>query len=713
MSGGRTKILALMVALALGAGGGMFLFLDPLGESERVGGPRGGAPRGGSGRPGKAPGKIQLPENPVAGASTGAVASATGGETSAGGTDSRGGSAGGGSASGRTTGGSGATAIDGGGSGGRGVSGGGSAGSGPGRRATPGGSSGGSSGGSGARSGAGKVARASGGRLASASGGGSRTGGSGDSDSATTTNSDEPYPEEGRTRVLRGYVYLSETREGVQGATLLWLDSPAGNGATIEARTGADGSFVLNLPETPIGMLRIGAGGLATRSFACPRTSSDGLVFELSAGARIEGKVTDKDGTAIASAEVSLRTSAGEERTGQTDSEGVFVFDRVPPRNTSILVRSGSLVGSGVLFVNRDQHRIDITCEPEVGLTIETVDPDGAPIPDSRVILTSGGRNLEQTTNGSGTTTFNGLSPGFWSVSIRAPSYAFYTGAMRIESGAVRTERIVLDRGLEITGRVTGPDGKPIAGATITLTLEPDAGRMLSGTFVTGRTDPAGEFRIKATLSSTGRRVRLKAEASGFRSQEITTVPPENRWVVQLEAGRVATIELIGADGQPVTSANGQIFGLHQNLPISDSGSRLTHAIHRPEDLVWPELRPGPWKIVISTDRGAWSGTLNVADRTPETGPIQLEPAAEIAATVIGATGVPTTGAIVQVCARDVQLACWRQSTTGNGAATVRGLPRGNFLVYTILPDGKQRRSELTLTPGQQATLTVDFSKSP
>src|SRR5512145_240086 len=138
----------------------------------------------------------------------------------------------------------------------------------------------------------------------------------------------------------------------------------------------------------------------------------------------------------------------------------------------------------------------------------------GQPIPAAQVALLAEGQSVDQAmvraiyTDVSGQFTLRGVEPGSHTVLVQAEGHFGVTG---LTDGSTRTARIVhiaegqqvdigvvkLIPGSTISGRIAGPDGKPVAAATV---------EALRGSYVRGRlaftlvksvkTDDLGEYRL-------------------------------------------------------------------------------------------------------------------------------------------------------------------------------------------------------------------------
>jgi hypothetical protein len=129
---------------------------------------------------------------------------------------------------------------------------------------------------------------------------------------------------------------------------------------------------------------------------------------------------------------------------------------------------------------------------------------------------------------GDGRFELSGLCKGAYVVKVEAPGRAWAERKAFIapdpQPGPVE---FVLDQGDSISGRVLDPQGKPIAGATVTSSqrqhFENGELRYTAGVIMDGvRTDAAGRFRLGGLQEG---RYILEVKAAGFKDRELEPIP--------------------------------------------------------------------------------------------------------------------------------------------------------------------------------------------
>ena len=255
--------------------------------------------------------------------------------------------------------------------------------------------------------------------------------------------------------------------------------------------TGADGTFLLaNLPARRGSVVaEAGEEGFAEAPSITPAQGRAPLTLVLGSPTILEGRTLD-----IATLKVVPRVKLAV-RTGQADhiarsgADGRFRVRGLRP---------------GEAYVRADEPRYVLWTRPRIPLekgatkTLDlpltrgaslagrVVDEDGRPVPDAKVLVSSGGdgpgRFVSRATagdpgakirsRGDGTFSASRLSPGEnQRLTVQHPDYEKgKLGGISLQAGGTRTGAVVtLRRGLVLTGTVKDPEGNPIAGAELTV----------------------------------------------------------------------------------------------------------------------------------------------------------------------------------------------------------------------------------------------------
>lgn len=272
------------------------------------------------------------------------------------------------------------------------------------------------------------------------------------------------------------------------------------------ALSGDDGRFELDAVAAGETTLEVEADGFieAYEKLTVVDQAEHGeLLIELSAGARISGRVTFEDGTVAADAEVGVRfdiagamgmggfnAATGASGSARTDESGHFVVTGLG--NGPFTVESEALPPGAAEDdetwtarrngVDPDTEGLELVLLPPVGLSGQVVDLAGEPVESFSVtvaLLLENSpiqgigieRQSESFDDPEGAFRFPRLDRGHFSVRADAEGYA---SSAPIEVPVPQDEELVitLEPAARVAGTVLGPDGLPFPGADVTLALD-------------------------------------------------------------------------------------------------------------------------------------------------------------------------------------------------------------------------------------------------
>lgn len=269
------------------------------------------------------------------------------------------------------------------------------------------------------------------------------------------------------------------------------------------------------------------------------------------------GKVVDEDGRAVEDAQVRVDAEGrrGIGQRGRSRSDGTFVIEDVAPGRVSVAAEAPgfqpySLSG---LEVPDGADLEGVTLTLALGAVIEgtVFAPDGRPVIDASVRavepgtsnpFSMGGLNV---TDGDGRFWIDGLPLGRRTVIAEHDVYQRVARDVEVEKGVNRID-LVFEGGVDVSGRVIGPDGGPVAGARVTLA---GSGRFaFLGATQEATSQADGGFRVVGVQP--GQYV-LQATKEGF-AQASATDPitvgqsPVADLEVRLTTGATLTGEILG-----------------------------------------------------------------------------------------------------------------------------------------------------------------------
>jgi protocatechuate 3,4-dioxygenase beta subunit len=265
----------------------------------------------------------------------------------------------------------------------------------------------------------------------------------------------------------------------VRGAIVEAFNAGKANGdARANAVTEGDGSF--SLPGLPEGEYRVRArlpiGGPLVASERVAAGASD-LVIQLPAPGALAGTVADTEGKPLTSFELHITPSESDVvRVRETSEGGTFRVDGVAPGQYEVLVQT-SVGRSAVLspvVVEPGKATGGLELRVTAGETVwgTVLFKDGAPAPGV-VLVAHPDASLENaperstTTNGDGSFSVDALAAGTYRLQLSHQGVTEFSEDIRIPIYTGMT--FALPRATTLTIRVSGPDGRPIAGAKVDL----------------------------------------------------------------------------------------------------------------------------------------------------------------------------------------------------------------------------------------------------
>ena len=457
------------------------------------------------------------------------------------------------------------------------------------------------------------------------------------------------------------------------------------------------------------------------------------LDIRLRPTAVLHGAVTDHDGQPIVDAQISYAPQGGVELTARTGTDGTYRLEDVPSGPSQYFrVRKDGYVpfpdptapqqGTGEALREGAEVRRDIVLEAGVAVTITVLAAgEGDPIEAATVSLRmaqlwgGGGKPWSATTGESGVAEFPGIVPGTYLVVIQAsgwvqPSFPpnpqavlqspqAMPEAWRLEISEATTATYRLERGGSVSGKVTGPDGSPFAGALVTV---PGAQSQIpvfsaeDGTF----TVDAVPARRRATAVATA------PDMPSSTSEPFSIEAGEEVKGIEIELATGARLSgrVRASDGRPLVGAyvryvQGQMnernpwgfqqFDRVERYPVAEDG---TFEI--------PGVANGAYTVRADADDHlpGWDATVSVADAQDVAGiDIILDGGVELSGRVESQTGTPVAGALVNVnFSGTAQQRQWgfvgalsgqpQAQSDAEGRFTLPGLKPGNYTLWASAP---------------------------
>ena len=425
----------------------------------------------------------------------------------------------------------------------------------------------------------------------------------------------------------------------------------------------------------------------------------------------LTGSVRGPDGKPIADAKVVYRSLAAPSRelasTMKTDAEGRFradlktagpVYVRVTAKG--LAARSFERVPPSVplaVVLDRGQT-IDGTVRDLAGQPLEAVRVVAVPAAGPAVsIWDTDGRSMEARTDARGHFRIDGVAPGLHSLTAVAHGFG---SARKNEVRPGATVNLIARPGGWLAGRVTDPQGRPLAGALVRAEMEPQFWTSSS----VEPTDAAGRFELAGLEPSTYTLVARHADfAAGLASGVVVTAEGRGDLAITLTSGAAVTGRLVDGEGQPLAGrVNAQELA-GQAIPRSliellraDAAADGRFRIER--------MAPGSYALGAVAPR--FSGRrveADVSGREPvvDVGDIVLEQGVAIRGRVRTSAGLPIADAEIMTGSFDM--------SRGGAFSEARSGPDGSFVLAGLLPgptrvnvraSGFASVNEKTMIPG-------------
>jgi hypothetical protein len=559
-----------------------------------------------------------------------------------------------------------------------------------------------------------------------------------------------------RPRLAASGTVVDEAGKPVAGASLKATLLPGAQALNDQAayrsggfaRSGPDGRFRLGGFLAGFAYdLRIDKEGFAPARQELPVREpgqpAPELRIVLRAGRVAFGAVIDAGRRPVSGARVTLQPAAPagfaarlraarepEKFEGSTDAAGRFEVKSLPAGTFDLTVRGRGFAPLTVpgLDVPEGSGRTDlgtVMLAPGVALRGLVTDAKGGPVEGAEVRARAAERSelpglhtsdsdkeaADAVTSPDGSFVLADRAPGeSLDLSVLHPSY----GPGKAPGVAVPSEapiRIVLQATSRVSGRATGPDGKPVAGAFVFLSelesvsLGGQSGLLSSGRLHDGRTDDDGSFSLEGVAPGP---VRLNAQAPGRQKttlEGLEVKPGQDLTGLQVVLAPGATIEgrVLSPDGGPVTGAEVVVVE-----PSPDGGPSFSPLRARTDgdgQYRIDGIAPGP--RVLEARAEGYQRAVRDVEVSPEARAVdfRLERGLEVSGRVVDAAGSPIPSAQLSLIAGDDFFQASRALSGPEGAFRFSGLKAGTYRLMAR-KDGyaSDRRGETVMLAGSSVS---------
>lgn len=348
---------------------------------------------------------------------------------------------------------------------------------------------------------------------------------------------------------VRGTVVGADDKP-VAGAAIAVMQDPSGGmvqpldaalrsgNATALFESGADGTFRLRLNERPHDILVL-KDGYAPGRMVDFTPGKDPLRIVLARGVSIEGRVVKKDGGRVEHTMIFARGEDGSFATVAVETDGSFAVTSLTPGEYTLHVMSED-GPSTEKIVQAPAKNLVIELESAVAVSGIVVDK-ATGLPVSRYVVRGESSEVE-VENGEPFTIE--MSPGPGEIEVEAQGYVSARQDVIVDAARPAMIEIALRRARSIRGRVTGPNGTPLADVTA----------HLSGGMESTETAEDGEFVLEELPPET---VTIAFTKKGFLGRRIEVAADRTEPLeVVLTKGRTITGRVVNESGQPVEGAD-------------------------------------------------------------------------------------------------------------------------------------------------------------
>jgi len=415
-----------------------------------------------------------------------------------------------------------------------------------------------------------------------------------------------------------------------------------------------------------------------------PRRTMSGVRVEMNRGQSVAGRLVDRDGKPVRDADASLRAARGGRSLGgmmlempgvggstfkaSSDGDGLFRITGVSAGTYDLEIRHGGFAVKTVpgIDVPKKPEPVDvgsISLDPGARVSGLVSAPDGSPIEGVEIAImkASGGPVMMAGRAAPGTTpaAVTGADGRFALDDLEGGkpvnlSFSRAGWVRKTESGVEppKTDPLLvsLEPASKVSGRVLGPDKKPVPGAVVNLTRTQSGGiGNQAFKMIMRDSDNADDDGFFLFDNVSPGQISLSGVASGWQEAKLDGVEvPQGKDVSDLEiplkAGSVVAGRVLGPDGRPAIGAR---VGLVKDDP---EPMRLDGVVtdgdgnYRLEGLV-----PGTFSVEATHDDFVRTVKEIAARAGTNKLDLQFEGGQEVAGSVTDAAGTPLAGVLLSL----------------------------------------------------------------
>lgn len=430
----------------------------------------------------------------------------------------------------------------------------------------------------------------------------------------------------------------------------------------VTSRTASDGSFRLDGAGAAGNQLRIEAPGRATLELLDVKAGRLPRAVRLQAGRVLTGRVLEADGRTPAASALVRFEGRGATRWVEAGPDGAFVLDGAAPVAGLVRVEAGERGRVSVAVDGRGSDAGTLRLEPGAVLRGRVVDAaSGSGIPRARVVAEAPGGSFVARTDREGRYQMAALPVGPVSVRVDHPQFVSWKRlAVVLTTGSTTALDAPLSPGAALRGRVVDEDGRPVAGALLSLAAgggdEPFR-RSRPSQGPPFRSAPDGTFRVERLLPQGGLVLSARhpdfapARLAGLGLQSGRTAGP---FTLVLTRGLTLRGRAIDQAGAPVSGARVDLARVERSpdgsaVNIGTRGGSWSQATTVDGRFEVAGLQPGEFQLTLSAEgfvRERREG-LKLGPQGLEALEIRMLPGASISGTLRTESGEPVSGLLV------------------------------------------------------------------
>jgi protocatechuate 3,4-dioxygenase beta subunit len=355
-------------------------------------------------------------------------------------------------------------------------------------------------------------------------------------------------------------------------------------------RSASDGTFTVRAKE---GRYDVGvkAEGFAGKTLRAQQIAAGMKPVDivLEPGVEVTGRVT-RGGNPVDNVTIATMSMTEGMQSTTTGPDGTFRLSDLSPGQMMLVVNKQDAFIQEMRNVTAPAHDVNIELPPGGRITGHVVDKvTHQPVTQFQAGVSTARGNagmviqtppmLKSFNSDDGSFTLENVKPGQTQVVVNAPGYtAGRVPNVEIEEGKSAPDVTVeLETGVKLTGKVTGPDGTPLAGVTVAQDSNQRGGRVMRFDGGMGQTvtDPNGEYTIEA-LEPGEKTFSYTRTGYVSETRTVTLSGKEMRSDVQLSSGLRVSGQVVTDGGGPVadalvraSSASDSMFGREAHTDAS------------------------------------------------------------------------------------------------------------------------------------------------